>query len=394
MDSLLNPVTATLAPYPMEELTLLGKALRQQGKTVYDFGTGDPTLPTWEPIRNELIKSVPTISQYPSVIGSETLRAAHYAYLKRRFNLSLGEEELYIVPAQGSKEAIFHIALCLVGRAGGRRKILYPDPGYPVYRTSALFAGGLPSPVTLKAEDNYLLCPWKLPRAQTQGAAAIWVNYPHNPTGAIADESYWRQLIAWCHQEDVILLADDCYVDLYSPLLDGVGAAGSPQTPLVYSRDRVLSFMSLSKRSGMTGYRAGFIAGDPRILKGFARARANFGLGQPSFIQAAAAVAWSDDAHVEARKKIFAERMQLAGKALQQWGLLDAIPQATFYLWCRVPKSARGDDLAFCRTLAHKGIVASPSSWLSEGIKGYFRLALVPSDEQIREALPILGGCL
>lgn len=393
MDTLVNSLTASLAPYPMEELKLLSRSLKEQGKTIYDFGTGDPTLPTWQGIRDEVGRSIPEISQYPSVLGTDELRSAHYNYLKRRFGIN-PQDDLYILPAQGCKEAIFHIALSLVGRAGGRRKILYPDPGYPVYRASALFAGGIPCPITLKAEDGYLLKPWTLPRSQVEGCAALWVNYPHNPTGAIADAAYWQELIAWCHKENVILLSDDCYVDLYDPQLAEGDGALRPTTPIYFSRDRVISFMSLSKRSGMTGYRAGFIAGDARILKAHARARANFGLGQPNFIQAGAVVAWNDDAHVEARNKIFAERMQVAGKYMQDWGLLDEIPRATFYLWCRVPASVRGDDLAFCRRLASKGIIASPSQWLSEGIRGYFRLALVPSSESIRAALPLIKECL
>ncbi len=392
-DALVNELTATLPSYPMEELKLLSKGLRQQGKLVFDFGTGDPTLPTWEPIRQAVSRNIPEVSQYPSVLGSDELRAAHGDYLQRRFKLAINDD-LAILPAQGCKEAIFHMALSLVGRAGGRRKILYPDPGYPVYRSSALFAGGIPCPITLQPEDNYLLKPWRLPREQTEGCAALWVNYPHNPTGALADEAYWRQLLAWCHQEDVILLADDCYVDLYDPVLDQGSSGLRPMTPLCFSHDRVVAFMSLSKRSGLTGYRAGFMAGDARILKPHARARANFGLGIPSFIQAGAVSAWGDDTHVEVRKKIFAERMQLAGTALMEWGLLEAIPQATFYLWCRVPASAKGDDLAFCRRLAQEGIIASPSRWLSEGISGYFRLALVPDSEGIRQALPLLKRCL
>jgi succinyldiaminopimelate transaminase len=393
MASLVNDITASLAPYPMEELKLLSKKLQHAGKKIYDFGTGDPTLPTWEAIRQQCSRSIPEISQYPSVLGTDELRTAHYAYLARRMGIT-AHEDLLVIPAQGSKEAIFHIALCLVGRDGGRRKILYPDPGYPVYRSSALFAGGIPVPIVLLKADNYLLKPWKLPREQVEGAAALWVNYPHNPTGAMANESYWRELIAWCHKENVVLLSDDCYVDMYDPLLDQAATNARPMSPLCYSRDRVLSFMSLSKRSGMTGYRAGFIAGDARIIQPFARARANFGVGMTNFVQAAAVLAWNDDHHVDVRKKIFSERMHLAGSALQQWGLLETIPQATFYLWCQVPKSAQGDDIGFCRRLAENGIIASPSRWLSEGLEGYFRLALVPDADGIREALPLIAECL
>ena len=388
-----NKVTTELAEYPMEELARIRKELVAQGKPVFDFGTGDPKIPTWEPIRDACREAIPEISQYPSVKGSDALKSAQQGYLERRFSLRANEYE--VIPTAGSKEAIFHVALCLVGRAGGKKHIIYPDPGYPVYRTSTLFAGGIPYPVKLSADNGFMLEPWDLPPYIQRDAAAIWINYPHNPTGAVASREYWKRVVEWCHRTDTILLSDDCYVDIYdsaidlTPLPDGA-EDDRPMCPLELSSDRVLSFMSLSKRSGMTGYRAGFIAGDADIISAMLRARANFGVGSPDFVQKAAVVAWNDDAHVLDRRAIFTQRIAQAAPVFQELGMLKEVPKATFYLWTKIPSAFGSGDVRFCLNMAELGVICSPSSWLSESIKGYARFALVPSTEATAEALQII----
>ena len=389
-----NSVAAGLAPYPMEELARIRADLVKRGKAVYDFGTGDPRIPTWKPICEAIVKAIPEISQYPSVKGIEVLKQAQLGYLQRRFGLK-PNPDWNVIPSQGSKEAIFNIALILVGRAGGKRRIIYPDPGYPVYKSSTLFAGGIPHPVRLRAEDDYKLKPWTLPRDVQTSAAAIWVNHPHNPTGAMADRAYFEELIDWAHRTDTILLSDDCYVDIYDIDLDNKYNANPnndlrPICPLSISSDRVLTFMSLSKRSGLTGYRAGLVAGDARIIDSFLKARANFGVGSPDFIQHGAVVAWNDDQHVEERRKIFTHRINLVAPTFQNLGLIKSAPQAAFYLWCEIPQKFGDDDVKFCLSLAEQGIITSPSQWLSEGMRGYVRFALVPEDKPTLEAMEIL----
>lgn len=379
--SYVNEVTANLKPYPMEELARIKQQLVSENKKIYDFGTGDPKIPTWQPIIDQLKETIPSISQYPTIKGMAVLANAQKSYLEKRLGLK-ASEKWDILPTRGSKEAIFHMALCLVGR-NNRKRILYPNPGYPVYKSSIEFAGGIATPYDLNAENNYLLEPWTLDQNIISDMAALWVNYPHNPTGAVVDEAYWQKLINWCHSNDVILLADDCYIDIYMN--------EKPHSPLQFSQDRVLTVMSLSKRSGLTGFRSGFIAGDINIITPLAKARANFGLGQPEFIQHASAVAWNDESHVDERREIFKDRVNIAGSALLELGLIDKIPEGTFYIWCRVPDIFNGDDINFCLELAKKGIICSPSTWLAEGrINGYFRLALVPDIQETKEALNIL----
>jgi len=393
MTELVNNITTEMRPYPMEELSKIKANLAKQGKPIYDFGTGDPKIPTWAPIRNAIIEAIPEISQYPSVRGTDALREAQWKYLGNRFGISK-TSEIGIIPAGGTKEAIFNVGLCLIGRSG-KKHLIYPDPGYPVYRASALYAGGIPYPVRVTGETNFCIHPWDLPVDIQRSAAAIWINHPHNPTGATATFDYWQQLIEWCHKTDTILLSDDCYVDIYNTDIDlNINTNPKldlrPLTPIKFSSDRVLTFMSLSKRSGLTGYRSGMIAGDTRIIQALVQARANFGVGSPDFIQAGATVAWSDEAHVAERRKIFSHRLKLAAPHLQSMGLLEAMPSAAFYLWCKTPDSYGGNDVKFVLDLASLGIITSPSSWLSEGMTGYFRLAMVPDDQATLQAMDMM----
>ncbi|SMF46318.1 pyridoxal phosphate-dependent aminotransferase [Pseudobacteriovorax antillogorgiicola] len=381
----LNDVTMNLPTYPMEALAKIRQDLVDAGTRVFDFGTGDPRIPTWAPIKQAMKDSIPEISQYPSINGSPELRKSIWGYCERRFSYQ-ESDDLDLIPTNGSKEAVFHIALSLVGRAGGRKSILYPNPGYPVYKSSILFSGGTPVPINLDADDGFKIKPWDLPESVQADAAALWINYPHNPTGSTADEGYLKEIIAWCQKRDVILLSDDCYTDIYHSSWDNSGER--PHHILKYGHKNILSFMSLSKRSGLTGYRSGFILGDRKLIGSIRKARANFGVGTPLPIQAAATVAWNDDEHVAERRKIFTERLDYCFERLQKMNMIQDRPQAGFYLWC--PLREDDDDITFSLDLAKHGVITSPSQWLSEGIKGYVRLAMVPDQQDLKPAMDIM----
>lgn len=386
----LNKLTKELRPYPTESLNKIKADLVAAGKKIYDFGTGDPKIATDSLILEALHQAIPKISQYPSVRGTKALKDSQFNYLKRHFKLA-DPEKIDLLPSAGSKEAIFHIALCLADGDASKNFLIYPDPGYPVYRSSALFSGLIPFPVEINEANAYRLEPWKLAKEVQSQAKAIWVNYPHNPTGAMVDNEYWEKLVAWGQENNCFILSDDCYIDIYDPSFDDPkNAALKPRCILEFGTEGILSFHSLSKRSGLTGFRSGFIAGDKTLMTKLAEARANMGVASPPFVQDASVVAWNDDRHVVERRKIFHERLKLAGQFVLDLGLIDEIPRSTFYLWCRVPDSYNKDDLRFCLELASKGVIASPSQWLSEGIKGYFRLALVPELDDIKSALAII----
>lgn len=385
-----NEVTSDLWAYPAEALKAIKAKQIEQGREVYDFGLGDPKIPIWPKIREAIGRSIPEISSYPSIRGTANLKKAHENYLTRRF----GEEVLQgtaILPTRGSKEGIFHVALSLVCRSKGRKTIVYPDPGYPVYRSSTLFAGGTPVPYSLTPENDYKLEPWKLEPSIQKDLAAVWVNYPHNPTGACVDASYWQELIHWCQKNGTMLLSDDCYLDIYDPDLERQENK-IPTSPIGFSRSGVLSFLSLSKRSGLTGIRAGMVAGDEEFLEQHVNARANFGLANPEFIQAGAAVAWNDDAHVANRRKILFECLEIGFSSLRNIGLLTTRPEATFYLWVPVPRKYPKDDVQFALELAEQGVIVSPAQWLGEASKGFVRFAMSPPEKACEEAFEIFAN--
>jgi len=394
METYVNPVTSNLNVYPMERLYTIKKSLLQEGKTLYDFGVGDPKIPLWKPILEAVKGSVDDALGYPSIGGISSLVVAQKNYLKKRFSFDLDPQKTGCVPTRGSKEAIFHIALSLVGR-NGKKTIAYPQPGYPVYKSSALFAGGKAHPIYLSEKNSYLVEPWNFEPEVIKDLSALWVNYPHNPTGKSVDKSYWEKLIHWCQTNDVILLSDECYNDLYDHKFDEEGLEHlKPITPLSLSTDKVLSFFSLSKRSGFTGLRAGFIAGDKNILDPHIRARANFGLSSPVCIQRGAALAWQDDKHVEDRRKILSKRMAIAYPILKDLGMMKKKPDVPFYIWAKIPEHIKQDDITFCLNLAKKGVITTPAKWLGSQENNYLRFSLTQDENKILEAFEILKTLL
>ena len=366
----------------MEELARIKRRLMDEEKTIFDFGTGDPRIPTWPSILESIKEGLPEISQYPSIRGEAELINAIWGYLKRRFQIDK-TEEYGILPSNGSKEAVFNIALCLVGRQH-KHTIAYPNPGYPVYRSSTLFARGKPYPVDISQNSN--LSPWELPESVQDDLAAVWVNYPHNPTGAVATNDYLSRLCEWSAYKSCPILSDECYTDIYNP------TQPAPAALIQLKPKHAISFFSLSKRSGLTGYRSGFIFAHRNIITKLAKARANFGVGTPTPIQAGATTAWQDDHHVAERRKLFYGRMKAAFPTLQKLGMINSLPAAGFYLWCKLPSIYKGNDVDFALELAERGVIVSPSSWLSEGISGYVRFAMVPEQDKIEEAMKVLDS--
>jgi succinyldiaminopimelate transaminase len=283
-----------------------------------------------------------------------------------------------VLPASGSKEAIFHLPLAVAPPTEKRRRIVYPSPSYPVYDGSARFSHCIPHPVALSEHNGYRLELEALGHALLSETCIAWINYPHNPTGASVDLDYLRRQVATAQEHNILLCADDCYLDLFF-------TDQPPPGVLQVTQTGVLSFGSLSKRSGMTGYRSGYIAGDAQVIALLKRARPNFGVGSPDFVQAAATVAWADDAHVAERRAIFRAKRDRLAAFLTGRGFDVSGSQGAIYLWVRVPTGVGGDAF-FTRLLEH-GIIVSPGESFGAGGEGYFRLALVPTLEQIEQAI-------
>ena len=350
--------------------------LARRGVPIYDFGVGDPIEPTPPFIRQALIDALDPVSQYPTVVGQRRLRQAIAGWAERRLDVSL-DPDTQVLPAAGSKEAIFHLPLAIVGPDETRRRIVYPSPSYPVYEGSARFSGCIAHPVPLREETGYRLELEELGREVLEQTRIAWINYPHNPTGASVDLDFLRRQVEVARACDILLCADECYLDLY------FGEEPPPGILQVTQRG-VLSFGSLSKRSGMTGYRSGYIAGDASSIALMKRARPNFGVGSQDFVQAAATVAWGDDAHAAERRNIFRAKRDLLATYLTSRGYEVSGSQGAIYLWVKVPTL---DRQKFFAGLLEQGIVVSPGESFGAGGEGYFRLALVPSIEQIEQAI-------
>jgi succinyldiaminopimelate transaminase len=377
----MNPALRALKPYPMAELQARKARLIASGRTVFDFGTGDPIEPTPAFIPAALQAAVPAISQYPSVAGTPALRSAAAGYLARRFGVQV-DAARQVLPAAGSKEAIFHLPLAFIDPASGKDTVIHGTPGYPVYQAGTLFAGAQEHQVVLDRAHGYRLDLAALAPGLLARTAIAWLNYPHNPTGACVDLGYYRAQHEVCAAHGILLASDECYQDLWFD-----EAATPPPSLLQVATSGVLAFHSCSKRSGMTGYRTGFIAGDAALIAAYRGWRAAMGVGSPAFIEQAAAAAWNDDAHVVGRRRTFAAKYGVLRDGLAGLGL-EILPSAAgLYLWARVPGD--GDADAYAARCLEAGLVISPGGFFGDGGAGWFRLALVPSVEDCARALAV-----
>ncbi|MDA1195639.1 MAG: succinyldiaminopimelate transaminase [Planctomycetota bacterium] len=377
----MNERLRQLRTYPMVELARRKAEVAARGVRVLDFGTGDPVEPTPEFIRAALSAAVPEVSQYPSVAGGAPLREAIAAWYERRFAVTL-DPVREIMPSRGSKEAMFHLPLVLVDPSEERRGVVYPEPGYPVMEIGSLYAHADTHVVRLTAENAYQMDPAAVPEEVLARARIVWINYPHNPTGQDLPEALWRAWVDARDRHGFVLCSDECYTELWH--------GERPRSLLEFGREGCLIFHSLSKRSAMTAYRSGFVAGDADVLARYRAARSGMGLAQTEWVQAASAAAWSDEAHVAERRRIFGEKRALMTAGLAALGLEVYPTTSTFYLWVSAPAGTNGDDYALA--LLEHGIVVSPGSMFGAGNEQFFRLALVPSVAGCREALERWGG--
>ena len=379
---LLNPALERGGAYPLLRLEERRREVRERGVELFDFGTGDPREPTDPKIKLALVDGVPEVSQYPSTQGKRSLREAFAGWMERRNGVAL-DPEAEVLPATGSKEAIFHAPLAFLHPSHERRGVAYGTPGYPVYERGTLFAGGEPVPLMLKVGDRFLL---RVEELDPQNIRALWINYPHNPTGATAPYEYLEKVATFCRAHDILLFSDECYNDLYF--------SDPPPSILEITRERTLAFCSLSKRSGMTGYRSAMMAGDAELIAALKKLRPSIGVATQSFVQDAATAAWNDDVHVEKRRQIFAEKRELFKDFFERAGLRYMRTDASIYLWITVPEAFGGDDEAYALRLLEEGIVVAPGRSFGPGGEGYVRVALVPRLEECRKAIESWEGLI
>jgi acetylornithine aminotransferase len=368
-----NPVLGAIQKNLMVALEERKASLRAEGRRLFDFGLGDPREPTPSFIREALRGAVPESSQYPSALGTPALRRACAGWLERRFGVEV-DPERQIVPATGAKETIFHLPLAFAG--GTRRKVVMPDPGYPTYEVGARFAGLEPVKVPLAASGRFLLEPEDVGEATLRETLIYWINYPHNPTGAAAPRDYLERVAGAAREHGFVVVSDECYCDTWF--------GEPPLSMLEVQRENVLAVFSCSKRSGMTGYRTGFVAGDPDLVATLKAFRTHPGVASPDFVTAAAVAAWSDDAHAYERRELLRAKRDRFLEFFAARGIRCEGSDATLYLWVKVP--AGRTSASYALALLEEGIVVAPGTAFGAG-EGYVRVALVPDLVECEEAI-------
>jgi succinyldiaminopimelate transaminase len=375
-----NPVLTRLGGYPLAAYQDLKAELAASGEPIHDFSIGDPVEPTPAFVREALVAALAPVSQYPTAAGIAPLRQAIAGWVGRRFGVEV-DPETHVLPTAGSKEAIFHLPLGITDVHSERRTVVWGDPGYQVYERGMLFAGGDSHPVALTDEGGWRLELADLPPDRLARASIAWCNYPHNPTGAGVDLDYYARSLAVAREHGIVLASDECYTDIY-PVDDP-----APPSLLQVADGRfdgLLVAFSLSKRSGMTGYRCGALVGDPDLIRDQRILRPNLGTASPEFVQHAAVAAWRDDEHAAERRALFDAKRRVLLEFFAEAGIRTGGSRATFYLWVAAPGA---DDAAYAEALLRRRIIASPGRVFGPAGKGWLRLALVPGVEDCVEAV-------
>jgi acetylornithine aminotransferase len=380
----ISPVLERQTTYPFVRLGEAARRVEARGVTVIDFGTGDPREATEPLIREALVAGLRDRMGYPAAAGLPELRDAVAGWAARRFGVQLDPED-EIVPTLGSKEAIFSFAQVVVDLERGKDVVAYTEPGYPVYERGALFAHARPLALPLREENGFLPDLESIDDETWSRLAVFWVNYPNNPTGATATTAFYERLAALARAHGFVLASDEAYTELWFE---------EPPASALQLADlaNVAVFNTLSKRSSMTGYRSGFVAGDAALVAALKAFRPTVGTAPQEFVQRASVVAWGDEEHVERTRALYARKRALFLELFERKGVRVAGSEATMYLWLAVPAGETSEG--FAERLLEHGVLVTPGSYLGEAGEGYFRLALVPSEEECARAVEILEEAL
>jgi LL-diaminopimelate aminotransferase len=376
-----------LPPYLFVELDRMKAEAQEKGIDVIDLGIGDPDLPTPKFIVERMIAAVRKAQyhRYPSSYGMLAFRKAAADWYTKRFDLSFDPVN-EVAALIGSKEAIAHFPLAFVESGD---VVLVPTPGYPVYHIGTLFAGGETYYLPLIAENDFLPDLDSIPGDILKGAKILWINYPNNPTAAVATPEFFARVVDLAEENNIIVCHDNAYSEM---TYDGYTAPSFLNTP--GARNIGLEFHSLSKTYNMTGWRIGFAVGNPDLIGALTQVKSNIDSGQFEAIQEAGIAALeSDQSCVREMQKIYTERRDILVSGLRDMGLDTPFPKATFYIWTPVPQGYTSQD--FSTLLLEKaGIVCTPGNGFGNPGEGFVRMTLTVSKERMKEAIERLKKIL
>ena len=385
-----SPRIAALPQGPFARLAALLDG-SQPGKAPISLALGDPSGQVPAFVKEALAREAARFGNYPAIAGTEDWRQAAAGWLNRRFALGgTIDAERHVLPLNGTRDGLFSVLFAFVpeGKAGARPIVAMPNPFYQVYAAAALAGGAEPLYVPAREETGFLPDYASLPEATLERIAAVYLCSPSNPEGAVADAAYWNRLFALAERHDFVVLADECYADIWfdaAPL----GALTARQAQ---SNDfsRLLSFHSLSKRSGLPGLRSGMVAGDTALIARFKAFRNVAGPQVPTPILAASAACWRDEEHVAANRTAYQEKMAAAERIL---GNRMRRPQGGFFLWLKV---GNGEEAAL-RLWREEGVKVLPGAYMGRETEpgksltnpgfSYVRVALVSDLSTILTAL-------
>ena len=374
-----------LPPYLFAEISRKIAAKKAQGVDVISFGIGDPDLPTPRHVLDalKLHADEPANHRYPETEGLPELRQAMAEWYTTRFGVELDPEK-ETLPLIGSKEGIGHVALCFIDPGD---VALVPDPAYPVYAAGTMFAGGEVYPLPLHEERGFLPVLDAVPADVARRAKVLWINYPNNPTGAIATPEFFERVVAFARRHEIAVCHDLAYADV---TYDGYRAPSFLEIP--GAKDVGIEFNSLSKAYNMTGWRVGMAVGNADMVDALMRVKSNLDSGIPQAIQqmAIAALTGPQDCIAE-HNAVYQRRRDEIVTVLRGLGLGVEAPRASLYVWARLPDGETSISFAG-RLLDDTGVVVTPGIGYGQYGEGYIRLSITTPDDRVDEGLRRLSA--
>ncbi|MBE0665883.1 MAG: LL-diaminopimelate aminotransferase, partial [Candidatus Aminicenantes bacterium] len=374
-----------LPPYLFKEIDRKKAEVLSRGVDIIDLGVGDPDLPTpshiVEAMKNAL--NDPNSHGYPLYSGMRQFKEAVAAWYGTRFGVDLDPEE-EVCRLIGSKEGLAHFPLAFINPGD---LALIPSPAYPVYNIATLFAGGESFFMPLLSENNFLPDLDAIPDETAAKARIMFINYPNNPTSAVADLGFFSRVVEFARKHQIAVCHDAAYTEM---AFDGYRPPSFLEIP--GAKDVGLEFHSLSKTYSMSGWRIGFAVGNREAIQGLGAIKSNIDSGAFKAIQIAAATALSgDQSCVKDMVDIYSKRRDMMVKGLNNAGFDVESPKATFYLWVKIPEGYTSARFA-SRLLEESGLVVTPGNGFGEPGEGYFRIALTKGTERLSEAIKRLRG--
>jgi N-succinyldiaminopimelate aminotransferase len=389
----MNPLLATLQPYPFERLRqLFADVTPHPTLRPISLGIGEPKHATPEFIKQAMVKALDTgLAGYPGTAGESPLRQSCANWVKRRYSVKLNPTT-QILPVNGTREALFSLAQTVIDPAQPGASVLSPNPFYQIYEGAALLGGAQPYYVASVPERNFAVNWDSVPAEIWAHTQLIFVCSPGNPTGAVMPLEEWRKLFELSDKYGFVIASDECYSEIYfrdEPPLGGLQAA---QQLGRNDFKRLIALTSLSKRSNVPGLRSGFVAGDASIIKQFLLYRTYHGSAMSPVVQAASIAAWDDETHVVENRNLYRAKFAQVTPVLAQ--VMDVkLPDAAFYLWAQVPQAWQGRDDVFARELLQAtAVTVLPGSYLARAVNGInpgqgrIRMALVAETAECLEA--------